>query len=236
MRLVNTSNNTLLVGSNVIANFTNNNGQLKINFVSGNGTIVTHALISEIVESILYKSNSQDLPSSIGLTYSFNDGQGAANSVVSSDITMNITRVDHAPVNTVPTTQSLNENATLVFSSANSNSIRVSDIDADGGLGGAGGTETVTLTVNHGVLSLSTTNGLTGIVGNSTNSLSFTGTISDLNTALNGLTYKPNINYFEYNSTINCSLMFSGISSRPGTFRNLPDLASPSHSSHGYLL
>ena len=38
--------------------------------------------------------------------------------------------------------------------------------------------------------------------------------------------------YLEYNSTISCSLMFSGISSRSGFWRNLPLIVAPSHSSH----
>ena len=37
--------------------------------------------------------------------------------------------------------------------------------------------------------------------------------------------------YFEYNSTISCSLMFSGISSRSGRWRNLPLIVALSHSS-----
>jgi len=37
--------------------------------------------------------------------------------------------------------------------------------------------------------------------------------------------------YFEYNSTMSCSLMFSGISSRSGFCRNLPLIEALSHSS-----
>ena len=42
--------------------------------------------------------------------------------------------------------------------------------------------------------------------------------------------------YLEYNSTINCSLMFSGMSARSGLCRYLPPLMFSSHSSQGYLL
>src|SRR6187431_1524148 len=42
--------------------------------------------------------------------------------------------------------------------------------------------------------------------------------------------------YLEYNSTINCSLMFSGISSRGGRLINLPVISLPSHSSQLYFL
>ena len=37
--------------------------------------------------------------------------------------------------------------------------------------------------------------------------------------------------YLEYNSTINCSLIFSGISSLSGRFRNFPTIWEESHSS-----
>ena len=42
--------------------------------------------------------------------------------------------------------------------------------------------------------------------------------------------------YLEYNSTINCSLIFSGMSARSGLCKNLPLFELSSHSIHGYLL
>src|SRR4051794_4037993 len=41
--------------------------------------------------------------------------------------------------------------------------------------------------------------------------------------------------YFEYNSTINCSLMFSGISSRGGRLISLPSNSLISHSNQLYF-
>jgi len=41
--------------------------------------------------------------------------------------------------------------------------------------------------------------------------------------------------YLEYNSTINCSLIFSVISSREGAFKNLAAILLPSHSIQAYL-
>ena len=38
--------------------------------------------------------------------------------------------------------------------------------------------------------------------------------------------------YFEYNSTMSCSLIFSGMASRSGFWRNLPLIEALSHSSH----
>ncbi len=82
----------------------------------------------------------------------------------------------------MPGAQSGTEDTNLVFSTANSNAITVSDVDAEGG------NETVTLSVAHGTLTLSTENDLT-VTGDGTGTVQLTGTIADINTALNGLIY-----------------------------------------------
>jgi trimeric autotransporter adhesin len=83
----------------------------------------------------------------------------------------------------------VNENASLVFSGAHGNAITVGDVD------GGSSSETVTLSVAHGTLTLGSTTGLTGLTGNGGASLSFSGTIAQLNAALNGLTYTPTAQY-----------------------------------------
>jgi large repetitive protein len=55
--------------------------------------------------------------------------------------------------------------------------------------------QTVTLTVAQGILNLASTNGLSGITGNGTGSISFSGTLSNVNAALAGVSYKPGLNY-----------------------------------------
>jgi hypothetical protein len=98
--------------------------------------------------------------------------------------------VNIAPVNAVPAAQSTNEDTTLVFSSGNSNAISISDADA--------GTSTVqvALTATNGIVTLSGTTGLTVTGGaNGTNTVTVTGTIADINTALAGLTFLPTLNY-----------------------------------------
>jgi hypothetical protein len=98
-------------------------------------------------------------------------------------VTVSVTGVDIAPVNAVPGAQSVGEDANLVFSSSNSNTIIVSDTDA------GTGAETITLSVLHGALTLGTTNNLTGVSGNGTANVSLSGTITNLNAALSGLAY-----------------------------------------------
>lgn len=104
--------------------------------------------------------------------------------------------VNDAPINGVPSVrQRINEDTTLVFSTANGNAITVSDADVhlaqDASLN-------VSLTSTFGTMTLSSTQGLTfpsGDTGSNETSITFRGTISDINIALNGLRYTPNLDY-----------------------------------------
>jgi hypothetical protein len=103
-------------------------------------------------------------------------------------IPVTVNAVNDAPVNTVPAAQSTNEDTALAFSAANSNAISVADSDA-----GAAPIK-VDLSVSNGTLTLSGTTGLT-VTGDGTATVSATGSQSDINAALNGLTYTPTANY-----------------------------------------
>jgi VCBS repeat-containing protein len=115
---------------------------------------------------------------------------------VVQNIAVTVTNVNEAPVNVVPGGQTFNEDVNRVFNLANSNQISISDVDA--------GTNPVlmTLVATNGTLS---TNGVAGLTftppgagndGVDDATLTFTGTIANINTALNGLTYKPTANYY----------------------------------------
>ena len=85
--------------------------------------------------------------------------------------------------------QRMLEDQALIFATAKGNAITLADIDAVG-------PETLTLSVLHGSLVLATLAGLTVNSGaNGTASLTVTGTLADLNAALDGLTYLPTGNY-----------------------------------------
>ncbi len=105
--------------------------------------------------------------------------------------TLTILDPNDAPVNTVPSAQSTGENVALVFSSANANQISVADADA--------GTSPVrvTLTATRGALTLNGKTGLSFVTGDGTSdaTMSFTGMISAVDTALNGLSFNPAANY-----------------------------------------
>ena len=90
-----------------------------------------------------------------------------------------------APVNTVPGAQAVAEDNTLVFDAGKI----ISVADADGTV------QSVSVGVTHGTLTLASTTGLT-LSGNGTASISITaGTITNINAALNGLVYRPGVNY-----------------------------------------
>jgi len=97
-----------------------------------------------------------------------------------------------APVNTVPGTQSVIENSSLTFSAANGNAISIADVDA--------GTNAVQvqLTATNGVITLSGISGLSFTVGDGTadSTMTFTGTIANINAALNGMVFTPTPGYF----------------------------------------
>jgi hypothetical protein len=102
-----------------------------------------------------------------------------------------VTAVNDAPVNSVPFFPQTNQHTPLVFSAANFNAITVSDIDA------GNDSIRVTLTAADGTLSLGSTTGLTFITGDGVDdsTMTFTGTVAVINSALNGLTFKPNTGF-----------------------------------------
>jgi hypothetical protein len=97
---------------------------------------------------------------------------------------------DQPPVNTVPASVTTPENTPITFSAGNGNAISVSDPDADGGI------EEVTLTSSNGTLTLGNTSGITIVSGSASGGggVAFTGTIPNLNAALNGLVFTPATN------------------------------------------
>jgi len=116
--------------------------------------------------------------------YAVSDGHGGTSSA-SLSITINGTDGNLAPVNTLPSEQTMLRNNALVFSAASGNQIAINDPDA--------GTDNVkvTLTASEGLMTLSKTTGLTFMQGDGTSDavLTFTGTIADINAALEGMKY-----------------------------------------------
>ena len=129
-------------------------------------------------------SESDDL-----FTFMVSDGSGGA--ISATDHLIIASRVNDAPVNSMPGTQSTDEDTSLVFSTANANRISISDDDVFGDLLG------VRLTSTNGTLTLSGTTGLTFALGTGAGDLLvvFAGSIVDINAALDGLRFEPDENY-----------------------------------------
>jgi VCBS repeat-containing protein len=119
------------------------------------------------------------------------DNGGTANGGVDTStaqtFTITVTAVNDAPVNTVPAEQSVNEDTELMFSSGNGNALSVTDIDA--------GANTIQVTVS--ALNGTITPAASGasLSGSGTASATITGTLAQVNSALNGLKYKGNANF-----------------------------------------
>lgn len=134
--------------------------------------------------------NTSDNPDTTTRTVSFTVNDGDTNSQAATrDIS--ISAVNDAPINTVPGAQSSYRNIDLEFSSAQNNQILISDADA------GSNSVKVILTGANGTISLSGTTGLTFTVGDGDHdaTMTFTGTISNINTALEGMVFSPATDY-----------------------------------------
>ena len=108
-------------------------------------------------------------------------------------ISITINGINDAPVNTLPVAQSTDEDTPLVFSFANGNAIKVADVDA------GDSPVRVQLRAAHGTLTLS---GIAGLdfsagVGDGIDdgSMTFTGSIENVNAALDGMVFTPTANH-----------------------------------------
>lgn len=119
------------------------------------------------------------------------------------DIPVTVRGINDDPVLTLAdTTVSTAEDVALSFSTSTMNQISVADVDV---LDGDGRVE-ATISVTSGTLTLSTLNNITVDSGaNSSASLTFSGPIGDVNVALSGLVYQPNLD-FSGTDTLNVSV------------------------------
>jgi hypothetical protein len=117
-------------------------------------------------------------------------GGGAAFSTATDTASLVVTAVNDAPVNTVPSAQTIAEDTSLIFSGAKGNAISIADVDA------GSGSVRVTLAVGSGSLTLASAVGLTFTTGDgaSDGTMTFTGTVAAVNAAMNGMTFTPATN------------------------------------------
>ncbi len=162
-------------------------------------------------------SNASEIPDTTPRTINIavNDDRNAVSNTAVA--TINVVSVDDAPVNTVPGAQSLAEDTTRVFSTANGNAISIADVDA------GTGTVTTTISVTTGALTLGTVAGVTA-TGNGTGTVVITGTPAAITAALNGLTYAPPAN-FNGAATITVSTNDNGNTGTGGPLTDVDTIA-----------
>ncbi|MCE1113821.1 MULTISPECIES: DUF4347 domain-containing protein [Pseudomonas] len=127
---------------------------------------------------------------SISINDNGNTGSGGALQV-NANISLVIAAVNDAPVNNLPAAQTVLQDGSLVFSSANGNLITISDVDAGGNV------IKLSLTSVNGQMTLGSIVGLSFATGDGSNdtAMVFTGTLAAINAALNGLTFTPQAGY-----------------------------------------
>nr|WP_230427066.1 VCBS domain-containing protein [Cupriavidus yeoncheonensis] len=113
----------------------------------------------------------------------------SADLLASQAITIDINGTNDAAVNTVPAAQVVNEDTPLVFSTAKGNGLSITDVD--------NATHTVTLSANHGAITLNGIAGLQFLAGDGTadSTMTFTGSDSAINAALNGMSFLGDKDY-----------------------------------------
>ena len=147
-------------------------------------TAPAHGTLSGQVPNLVY-TPAANYNGSDSFTFLVNDGQ--VNSATAT-VSITVNPVNDAPQLTVPGTQTISQGVPLVFDT--NRSIFITDVDA------GGGQIQLELSVVHGSLSLSATNGLSFSIGtNGANEMVVFGTLSDLNIGLSNLNYVGSPDY-----------------------------------------
>ena len=167
----------------------NSGGELVLQFNSA----ATNTLVNSVMQSIAYSNSSDTPPSSADLNWTFNDvnngdTQGSGGAQWTSGRT--IVDIQAAPdlAITAPATSTTSEDTAIVYSGANV-------IQVDDGLA-ADSLIQVKLSVANGTLTLSGNTGVTFVEGaDGSGNMVIEGLESDINAALDGLTFTPNTDY-----------------------------------------
>ena len=161
----------------ITGNYNSTTGVLTL---SGTASLTNY---ESALRSITYR-NSSNAPDTTPRTISFVVNDGTDASLPSTrDITINPS--NDAPLVDAPLSDTTPLNTGLVFSSANGNAVTISDPDL--------GSVEVTLSVTSGSLNLNGTSNLTFTTGSgvSDTTMTFSGSLNDINSALNGLSFDP---------------------------------------------
>lgn len=166
---------------------------------SGTNSLVLSGTLADINAfvasgSVSYLS-AANASGTVSVTVSLDDrgntGTGG-NKIATTTFNLAISPVNDAPVNSVPGSQTVLQDRPLVFSTGLGNRIAISDVDV-----GASDAIQVTLTANNGTVSLAGLGGLTFLAGSGTGdgTMTFVGSLADVNAALEGLIFQPTPGY-----------------------------------------
>lgn len=177
--------NTTLFG-NISASYDSNSGVLTL---TSSGATASLAQWQAALRAVTYR-NTSDSPDGVDRSIAFKVYDGTSDSNLGTKL-LSVTPVNDAPVNSLPTAQDMLCDGFLTFGNGNSNLISVNDVDAGTGV------LQITLSVDHGTLSLSSTNGVLLLSGTGSGdaSMAFIGTLADINNVLNGLVYRPSAGF-----------------------------------------
>jgi hypothetical protein len=166
---------------------------LSVTATSNNPALIPNPTVSYTSPSVTGSISFTPIADQNGtaiITVTVNDGGGTANGgvqTVTRTFNVTVNAVNDAPINNLPGPQTIAENSPLTFSTANANLISITDVDS------AASPIRVTLTATNGVITLSTIAGLAFSIGDGTAdpTMTFTGTLASINTALQGMTFTP---------------------------------------------
>ncbi|MEM7578442.1 MAG: DUF4347 domain-containing protein [Cyanobacteria bacterium P01_A01_bin.80] len=191
----NVSFNGAVIGTVGVTNNGSDGKNLVVNF---NSTNVTPEAVEALIKNLTYQNTSDTPQPSRTISITVNDGgddkgnPGVDSIAVTTEIKVNAD--NDSPVNILPKPETdidVDEDKLLTFTG--DKQISIGDVDA------GNRSVQVTLTAANGVLSLNGTTGLNFNAGQGDGTedptLQFTGTITDINNALNGMTFKPDLNF-----------------------------------------
>jgi hypothetical protein len=158
------------------------NGQIRVA-----GTVATSFTGAELLAGEVTFEHDGSETTAASLRIAVEDGNADGSAPQSATFTLTVDPVNDAPVQALPGNRSIGLDTPLVFGAAGGNAISVSDPD------GTDRVVQITVWADRGTVTLARTTGLTLDLGTGTNDevMTFTGTVADVNAALDGLTYTP---------------------------------------------
>ncbi|MFM2152867.1 MAG: hypothetical protein RL199_1302, partial [Pseudomonadota bacterium] len=203
---VSVSSGSLTLASTTGLTFTTGSNGTALFIVTG-----TLANLNAALAGLVY-APTPNFNGSDTLSVVINDLGNTGNDGAKSDtktVSLTVTPVNDAPVATVPGAQTTNEDTGITFSGPKL--LAVADIDADPR------DVNVTLSVTNGTLTLASSTALILTAGaNGTASLTATGSLANLNAALNGLVYAPTVD-FNGSDTLSLNINDQGNTGNGGT-------------------